>query len=174
MAAGKPASNRSLRELVLMSLLGALLFACKMAMAGLPNVEPVTLLVILYSVVFGRKALWAIYLYVGLEVITWGLQVWVINYLYIWALLWLLAQLLRDLKHPLVWAILAGAFGLFFGAMCAPVYLFTNGWAYALSWWVSGIPFDLLHGAGNFVVVLVLFSPCRRALETVRHTVRPL
>ena len=47
MAAGKPTSNRSLRELVLMSLLGALLFACKMAMAGLPNVEPVTLLVIL-------------------------------------------------------------------------------------------------------------------------------
>ena len=148
-----------------MSLLGALLFACKMAMAGLPNVEPVTLLVILYSVVFGRKALWAIYLYVGLEVITWGLQVWVINYLYIWALLWLLAQLLRDLKHPLVWAILAGAFGLFFGAMCAPVYLVTNGWAYALSWWVSGIPFDIAHCAGNFVMALLLFKPLRELLE---------
>ena len=97
MAAGNSAPTRSLRELVLMSLLGALLFACKMAMAGIPNVEPVTLLVILYSVVFGRKALWAIYLYVGLEVITWGLQVWVINYLYIWALLWLLSHLLRSM-----------------------------------------------------------------------------
>ena len=174
MAAGKTAKSPNLRELVLLSLLGALLFACKMAMAALPNVEPVTLLVILYSVVFGRKALWAIYLYVGLEVITWGLQVWVVNYLYIWALLWLLSQLLRDMKNPLGWALMAGAVGLFFGAMCAPVYVFTNGWAYALSWWVSGIPFDLLHAAGNFGVVLVLFTPCRRALETVRGITRPL
>ena len=34
----------------------------------------------------------------------------------------------------------------------------------ALSWWISGIPFDLLHGAGNFAMALALFKPCRAVL----------
>jgi len=174
MASEKPAKKRELRELVLMALLGALLFACKMALAGVPNVEPVTLLIMVYSVVFGKKALWAIYLYIGLEVVTWGVHVWVINYLYIWAILYLLSRMLKDMRNPLGWGLLAGAFGLFFGAMCAPVYIFTNGWAYALSWWVSGVPFDLLHGASNFAMALVLFLPCHKVLETMKNSVRPI
>jgi hypothetical protein len=31
--------------------------------------------------------------------------------------------------------------------------------------WVSGIPFDLLHCGGNFVMALVLFRPLRRLME---------
>ena len=174
MAAGKPNTDPRLRELVLMALLGALLFAAKMALAGLPNIEPVTLLVMVYSVVFGRRALWAIGLYIGLEAIVWGINVWVINYIYLWPLLWLIARSLRKMEHPLGWAVLAGFYGVFFGAMCAPVYVFTNGWAYALSWWISGIPFDLVHGVGNFAMALVLFAPCRKALEHMKKTVRPL
>lgn len=157
-----------------MALLGALLFACKMALAGVPNVEPVTLLIMVYSVVFGKKALWAIYLYVGLEIVMWGVNTWVINYFYIWAILYLLSRLLKDMEHPLGWAVLAGGFGLLFGAMCAPVYIFTHDWAYALSWWVSGIPFDLLHGCSNFAMALVLFVPCRKVLTTMKKSVRPL
>jgi len=174
MASEKPAKKRELRELVLMALLGALLFACKMALAGVPNVEPVTLLIMVYSVVFGKKALWAIYLYVGLEIVTWGVNTWVINYFYIWAVLYLLCRLLKDMEHPLGWAVLAGAFGMMFGAMCAPVYIFTHDWAYALSWWVSGIPFDLLHACSNFAMALVLFAPCRKVLTTMKNSVRPL
>ena len=71
----------SVRELVLFALLGAVMFAGKMAMAGLPNIEPVSLLVILYTLVFGRKALWSIYLYVGLECAVWGLNTWSLCYL---------------------------------------------------------------------------------------------
>ena len=52
--------KQQIREITLYALLGALLFALKMAMAGLPNIEPVSLLVMVYAVVFGRKSLWAI------------------------------------------------------------------------------------------------------------------
>ncbi len=31
-------------------------------------------------------------------------------------------------------------FGLLFGMLCAPVYAVTGGWAFAVSWWISGIP----------------------------------
>ena len=157
----------SVRELVLFSLLGAVMFAGKMAMAGLPNIEPVSLLVILYTLAFGRKALWSIYLYVGLECAVWGLNTWSICYLYVWLLLYLLTRLLRNMDSPLGWAVVSGSFGLLFGLLCTPVQLVIGGWAYGLSWWLSGIPFDLSHCAGNFAMVLLLYRPCRRVLEAL-------
>ena len=155
----------SVRELVLFALLGAVMFAGKMAMAGLPNIEPVSLLVILYTLAFGRKALWSIYLYVALECVVWGLNTWSISYLYVWFLLYLASRLLRKMDSPLGWAVVSGSFGLFFGLLCTPVQLCIGGWAYAVSWWISGIPFDLAHCAGNFAMALLLYRPCRRVLE---------
>ena len=157
----------SVREMVLFALLGAVMFAGKMAMAGLPNIEPVSLLVILYTLAFGRKALWSIYLYVALECVVWGLNTWSISYLYVWFLLYLASRLLRKMDSPLGWAVVSGSFGLFFGLLCAPVQLCIGGWAYAVSWWISGIPFDLAHCGGNFAMALLLYRPCRRVLEAL-------
>lgn len=154
----------TLRQVALFGLLGALTFGAKVALSLLPNIEPVSLLVMVYAVVFGRKALYPIYLYVGLEILFYGIQLWSINYLYVWTLLAIGAWLLRKSENPLAWAVLAGGFGLLFGALCAPVYLFTGGWEFALSWWASGIPFDALHCAGNFAMALVLFNPLRKLL----------
>lgn len=98
------------------------------------------------------------------EFILYGLSLWSINYLHIWLILAAAAWLLRKMTHPLGWALLSGGFGLLFGALCAPVYLFVGGPAFAVSWWVSGIPFELLHCTGNFVIALVLFVPLRRLM----------
>lgn len=155
----------TLREIALFGILGALTFGAKVAMSFLPNIEPVSLMVMLYAVVFGRKSLYPIYLYVLLEILFYGIQLWNINYLYIWAILAAGAWLLRRSQNPLAWALLSGSFGLLFGALCAPVYLFAGGLGFAVSWWISGIPFDLLHCTGNFAMALVLFIPLRRLLE---------
>lgn len=146
-------------------MLGALTFGMKVAMSLLPNIEPVSLMVMLYAVVFGRKSLYPIYLYVLLEILFYGIQLWNINYLYIWAILALAAWLLRKMQSPLGWALLSGCFGLAFGLLCTPVYLVTGGPAFAFSWWASGILFDITHCVGNFVIALVLFMPLRRLLE---------
>ena len=155
----------SIREVALFGILGALTFGLKFAMSWIPNIEPVSLLVMLYAVVFGRKCLYPIYLYVALEILFYGFQLWNINYLYVWAILALLSWLMRRSDSALAWAMLSGVFGLCFGLLCAPVYWATGGWAFALSWWISGIPYDLLHCIGNFFVTLVLFKSCRRVLD---------
>lgn len=146
-------------------------------MAALPNIEPVSLLVMLYAVCFGRRGLYAVCVYVLLEFAVWGVGLWSVCYLYVWPLLFCLARALRRSRHgegygacddaesPLGWAALSGCFGLLFGALCAPVYWAAGGWASALSWWLSGLPFDILHGAGNFAMALVLFKPLRRWLD---------
>lgn len=65
----------------------------------------------------------------------------------------------RKSDSALFWAVIAGAHGLFFGAMTAIAYLFIGGREAAVSYRISGIPFDLLHCAGNFVVTLILLNP---------------
>ena len=152
------------RDLVLYGLLGAVLLVSKLALAFLPNIEPVSLLVMVYASVLGWRALCPVYVYVFLEYLIWGVGLWSACYLYVWALLALLAILLRRMESPVGWAVLGGTFGLCFGALCAPTYWISGGWQFALSWWFQGIPFDLLHCGGNFVMALVLFHPLRRVL----------
>lgn len=161
-----------LAEIALFGVLGAMTFGAKVAMAFLPNIEPVSLLVMLYAVVFGKKCLYPIYVYVAMEILLYGLGTWNIMYLYIWAVPALAAWLLRSMQEPLGWAVLSGGFGLAFGALCAPVDVFIGGFGYAGTKWASGLLFDLYHCAGNFVIALLLFVPLRRLLDGLYRRMR--
>lgn len=152
-------------DVVLFGVLGALTFAAKFVMSGLPNIEPVSLMIMLFAVTFGWKALYPTYVYVALEVLCYGINVWNIYYLYIWAVLLMAALLLRKMQEPLGWAMLSGTFGLLFGALCGIADIFIGGFSYAAAKWVSGIWFDLMHCAGNFVIALLLFNPLRNLLK---------
>ena len=152
--------------MVLFAVLGAMTFAAKYVMSFLPNIEPVSLMVMLFAVVFGWKWAYPVYLYVMLEILFYGISLWNINYMYIWAVLAVAAYFLRNMRSTMGWALLSGTFGLLFGALCGIVDVFIGGFGYAAAKWVSGIPFDLAHGAGNFVIALVLFAPLKKLLET--------
>ena len=151
----------TVREMVLFAMLSALTFALKWAMSWLPNIEPVSLMIMLFAVIFGRKALYPTYLYVLLEILFYGLGTWNICYLYVWTILALAALAMHRAEHPVYWALLSGTFGLLFGALCAIVDVFIGGLGYAITKWTSGILFDIYHCVGNFVIALVLFKPLR-------------
>lgn len=155
----------SVREMVLFGILGAMTFGAKYVMSFLPNIEPVSLCVMLYAVVFGRKWVYPVYLYVALEILFYGLGIWNINYLYTWAILAVAAGFLRNMEGSLGWALLSGVFGLSFGALCGIVDIFIGGVPYAVTKWISGIPFDISHCIGNFIMALVLFRPLRNLME---------
>ncbi len=146
-------------------MLGALTFGGKFAMAGLANIEPVSLFVMLFAVTFGWKCLFPIGVYVVMEYLVYGIGIWNLYYLYVWAVLALLALGFRKMQEPLGWAILSGTFGLLFGALCGLMDAVLLGPGPAVAKWVSGIPFDLLHCAGNFFLALLLFRPLRQLLE---------
>ena len=146
-------------------MLGALTFGLKVAMSYLPNIEPVSLLVMVFAVVFGKKSLFPIYLYVIMEILIYGLGTWNFNYLYVWAILAFVAYLLRKMQSPLGWAMVSGVFGLSFGLLCAPVDFLIGDLGYVVTKWISGIPFDIAHCIGNFVIALLLFAPLRTLLQ---------
>ena len=151
--------------MVLFGILGAMTFAAKYVMSFLPNIEPVSLMVMLFAVVFGKKWVYPVYLYVAMEILFYGISLWNINYLYIWAVLAVAAYFLRGMQQPLAWALLSGVFGLAFGALCGIVDVFIGGASYAVTKWISDIPFDIAHCAGNFLIALILFAPLRNLLE---------
>lgn len=161
-----------MKEVILFGILGAMTFAMKVCMAALPNIEPVSLTLLVYAAVFGLKALYPTYVYVAMEVLYYGLGVWNLNYLYVWAILTVAAVFLRRMNQPLGWAMLSGAFGLLFGALCGIVDIFIGGFGYAAAKWVSGIPFDIAHCVGNFVLALLLFVPLRNLLDKLYARMR--
>ena len=71
------------REAAVLGLLTAVLYAGKLVMAWFPNIEPVSLLILVYVAVLGWKALFPIYAYVLLEYVTWGFGLWSACYLYV-------------------------------------------------------------------------------------------
>ena len=162
---GKQKNKLTIREITLFAILGALTFALQVAMAPLPNIEPVSLLVMIFAAVFGWKSLYAVYVFVVMEILFYGISTWNVYYLYIWTVLAVGAILMRKTKQPFAWALLSAVYGLFFGALCGIVDIFIGGFGYAAAKWVSGIPFDLLHCGGNFVIALLMFKPLRNAME---------
>ena len=61
-------------EIVLFGVLGALTFAAKLVMSPLPNIEPASLMIMLFAVTFGWKALYPTGLYVAMEVLYYGIH----------------------------------------------------------------------------------------------------
>ena len=88
-------NHRRIVGLVLSGLMGALLVVSKQAMSGLPNIEPVTLLIILFALELPREAPAAITVFILLQGVLYGFGLWWAMYLYIWYLLALLAWLFR-------------------------------------------------------------------------------
>lgn len=156
-------------DIALMGMMIATLEVAKYALSFLPNVELVTLLIILYTLYFGNKMPYVLAAFVFLEGCWYGFGLWWVMYLYVWPLLAGITYLLRRQRSVWVFSILSGAFGLMFGALCSLVYLFVGGSAAAFTWWVAGIPYDLIHGVSNFILCSILFYPLRGVLEKISN-----
>lgn len=151
-------------EIVVMGFLTAVVFAAQVAMGFLPNIELVTLLFILYTLVLGKKVFFIIYVFVFLEGIFYGFGLWWINYLYIWTVQCIITLLLRKQTSVIFWSIISGFYGITFGALCSIPYFFMGGIPSAFAYWVSGIIYDIPHCIGNVIICLLLFKPLYKVL----------
>ncbi len=161
------------RDVCLIGMMVAVIEVSKVALASIPNVELTSFWIILFSLYLGKRIYYTVPVFIVLEGLMYGMQIWWIMYLYAWPLLAFLARRLRKMDSALSWAIVSGLFGLCFGALCAIPYFFIgaagggslmDGLRYAFGWWIAGIPFDFIHGGGNFVIMLVLYHPVKKAM----------
>jgi energy-coupling factor transport system substrate-specific component len=161
------------RDILVLGLMGAILTIAQVALAIIPNVELVSLLIIVFTLVAGKKVFNIIYVFVLAEGLIYGFGLWWINYLYVWAVLAGVVLILRKNESILIWSMLSGLFGLFFGSLCAIPYFFMGGIGAAVSYWVNGIIFDLIHCVGNVIAALVLFRPAYKIVNaSYKNTIK--
>lgn len=154
--------------------MSAILYVSKVALEFLPNIELVSLLVVIYSLVFGWETILIVTVFNMFELIQWGFGTWWFSYLYVWPLLCAITMLLKKLikEEFVIWAIVSGVFGLIFGSLFALFYLFVDT-KYAFAYWISGLPWDVVHCIGNFVLMLVLGKPVYKLLKMLNQKVYP-
>lgn len=145
--------------------MGGLIFATKAALASIPNINLNTVLIILTVVFFRWRAMYSVAIYVLLEGLVFGFSLWWFSYLYAWPLLVVVCILFRRNESVVIWAVVAGVWGLLFGPIVYLLYFIVNGWHMVFSMWVAGIPYDITHCAGNFFLTLILYKPLYRVMQ---------
>lgn len=166
----KDSAKIKVRDYAILAVCAAVLLVVQVGLAFLPNIELVSLLIMIYAKSFGKKVFWIIYVFVFLEGIIYGFGIWWINYLYVWSILAGVVLLLKKQESIWIWALVAGFFGLLFGSFCAIPYFFAGGMGAGFAYWVSGIPYDILHCIGNIVVCIALYRPISRILPKLYKT----
>lgn len=166
----------SILDIAQIGIMVAIIEVSKFALSGVPNIELTSFWLIMFTLFFGWKIIAVVPVFILIEGAFYGMQMWWIMYLYSWPFLVFVVWLLRKNTSALLWAIVSGTFGLMFGALCAIPYFFIGfasgglsaGAHTAFTWWVSGIPWDIIHCVGNFVIMLVLYHPVSRAMKAIR------
>ncbi len=167
------------KDIALIGMMIAVIEVSKFALAQVPNVELTTFWIIMFSLYLGKRIFYVIPAFILIESVVYGFHLWVIMYLYAWPMLAVAALMMRKKNTYFGCTILSGVFGLLFGLLCSIPYIFTgafeggllNGFRVAFTWWVAGIPFDLIHGAANIVIMLVLYYPICKAMQVASKIV---
>lgn len=151
----------------LFAMFGALIFASKLAFEALPNIHPVALLIVSFTVVYRVYALIPLYVFVAISGVYFGFGVFWVPYLYIWTALWGMAMLVPRRLPPaaaaVVFPLVCALHGLAYGTLYAPFQALAFGYDFqkTLAWIAAGLPFDAVHALGNLAMGLLVFPLTR-------------
>ena len=168
----KSKNKRTVYYIVLFPLFAAIMFVSDIMLDIAMNVHLLAMFITVFTSVYRAKALIPIYLYVFLNGLYYGFNGWWIGYLYVWAVLWgavmLLPRNLKPRSAAIIYSIVAGAHGLLFGTMLAPVNAVMAGFDFkqTIAWIIAGLfPADLIHCISNVTVTFLLSIPMITVLK---------
>ena len=152
----KPKQKINPKEIAIFGMLGAVMYASKVIMDVMPNIHLISIFVVAITVVYRKKALYPLYIFVVLTGLLNGFGIWWIPYLYIWTVLWAATMLLPKNMSPkkavIVYMLICSAHGFLYGVLYAPFQAIAFGLSLegTISWIAAGLPFDAIHGVSNF------------------------
>lgn len=162
----------TVKELTIYAMLGTLMYASKVIMEFVPNVHLLGVFTVALTVVYRKKALYPIYIFVILTGILNGFATWWIPYLYLWTVLWgivmILPKKIPKKVQPIVYMIVCAAHGVLYGTLYAPAQAILFGLSFKgmITWIIAGLPWDFIHGVSNFfcgVLIMPMISALRAA-----------
>ena len=155
-------SKLSVKETAVFGMLGALMYASKVLMDLLPNIHLIGTFIIEFTLVYRKKALYPIYIFVFITGLFSGFATWWVPYLYIWTVLWgavmFLPERIPEKVKPIVYMVVCALHGFLYGVLYAPYQAIVFGLDFKgmLTWIGAGFYFDLIHGISNFFCALLV------------------
>lgn len=150
------------KDIAVFGMLGALMYASKMIMELLPNIHLIGTFIVSMTVVYRKKALYPLYIFIFLTGLLNGFATWWLPYLYIWTVLWgmtmLIPKKLPDKAKPVVYSLVCAMHGFLYGTLYAPAQALIFGLDLKgmISWIIAGLPFDITHGISNLICGLLI------------------
>jgi energy-coupling factor transport system substrate-specific component len=169
--------NATVKEIAVFGMLGALMYASKVIMELVPNVHFLGTFIVAMTIVYRKKALYPIYIFVFLTGLLNGFGTWWIPYLYIWAILWgvtmLLPKNMSRKKAVIVYCIVCSLHGFLYGTLYAPfqAIMYNLNFEGTIAWIAAGLPYDAIHGVGNLICG-ILIVPLSELLLIAEKTVK--
>ncbi|SHF57691.1 ECF transporter S component [Ornithinibacillus halophilus] len=147
-------------KITLLALLAALAIVGRVSFAFLPNVQPVTAVIIICGLILGplSAALLAI-LTTFLSNMILGTGIWTLWQIISWIIIGLLSGLLGKIPKKIP-VILLAVFGVFSGYFYGLIVSLTNYQITGQNFYVyylAGLPFDTYHAIGNAIFILVMY-----------------
>ena len=146
----------TIREMAVFAMLGAVMYTSKIVMEFAPNIHLLGVFTIAFTVVYRKKALYPIYIYILLLGLFSGFASWWIPHLYVWLVLWgitiLLPKKMPKKIQPLVYMMVCALHGFLYGVLYAPSQALLYGLNFdgMKAWILAGLPYDFIHGISNF------------------------
>lgn len=144
------------KEMVILSMLGGVIFLGQYIFQFIPNFEIVSLFIIIFSLIYDKKILRSIFIFIFLMGVSYGFGIWILGYIIIWPLLSIATILLKKhlIKNYLRLSLYSGMFGFLFGFFYSIAYILFGGFKLAFTYWIQGIYFDVIHMIGNYFIML--------------------
>ena len=191
-----PHSNKKTRFSAILiavsAMYAALLVGGKEALAAIPNVEVVTLLVALCSACWGLAVtLPAVNVFIAVDMAIWGVNTWVISYLIHWNVaavcFWALskAKFRKAAVEVVCTTALSVVLTALFGVLTTAVdtlvgftgrgffFDFDNVAVRFAALYASGVPFFVTHVACNFALFATAYVPLKRLNEKAKLRLLP-
>ena len=162
------------RDICQVAILAALITAAKFALSFVANVELVTTLLVSYSLVLGmKKSLPICLIFIFIEVLIYGLSVWVIMYLIHWQCVVIFTCLVRNKKHSIVYAVIIGiVLTALYGVQTTFIetLFFGKGkWSYFCARYISGLYFFIVHVVCNCIALPILVPIITKTLKNLEN-----
>lgn len=168
------------RYVTQVAVMAGLITALKFALSFLPNIEVITVLIAVFSTVWGMKySVPAVLVFCTVEMAIYGIGSWVPLYYIYWPMLAVVFHFaLRKKKTPVAMGIavpIGLVFSVLFGVLSASTEtLFVIGavnsdmlGTFFVSYYLKGLWFDIVHTISVVVSILVLYIPLVKMCQKI-------
>lgn len=160
----------SVRKITFLALITASAIVGRTLFQSIPNVQPVTDIILLLTIAFG---IWEGFSVALLTILItnlyMGMGIWTVFQIVTYGVIILLTYFLRPLlkKHFLIQVGYSFVVGILYGFIISLLYaLFFMGIDRLIPYYLAGLSFDLMHGIGNGAIYIVFIPILNKLIDS--------